>query len=291
MTRTATAAGKILLRVVLAGMLTVVVGVLVATVLLPRAVGGQALVVLSGSMTPEIPVGSVVVVRPVDPMMLEPGDVVTYIRPDPASGERQLVTHRILKVRDTDPQSFVLKGDANSGRDSEPVSAPNIQGEVWYHVPHVGTVKNSLTGGLSGSGATALGVLGLTLYALGQARGAHRDRNRKQASPDGSRQLVRSHRVLVVAEVPTAPLGLVPPGELTRTWNGVVLNEEAEACLVLLAPDPGDLSATLETLESADARDVRVLHAPTALEIIVDPAGARATEQTSLTGARSGGEA
>ena len=36
-------------------------------IILPRATQGFAMTVLTGSMTPEIPVGSVVLVRPVDP--------------------------------------------------------------------------------------------------------------------------------------------------------------------------------------------------------------------------------
>ncbi|MGN6129547.1 MAG: hypothetical protein ACTHOK_04325, partial [Nocardioidaceae bacterium] len=55
-------AGLVLLAFALA-----VGATLVVLVVIPRATHGSALTVLTGSMTPEIPVGSVVVVRPVDP--------------------------------------------------------------------------------------------------------------------------------------------------------------------------------------------------------------------------------
>jgi signal peptidase I len=46
---------------------------------LPRATSGFAMTVLTGSMSPEIPVGSVVLVRPVDAETLHVGDVATYL--------------------------------------------------------------------------------------------------------------------------------------------------------------------------------------------------------------------
>ena len=62
------------LRFVLLAFAVVVVAALVVTTVLPRATHGSALTVLTGSMTPAIPVGSEVVVRPVDPRTLQPGD-------------------------------------------------------------------------------------------------------------------------------------------------------------------------------------------------------------------------
>jgi signal peptidase len=53
-------------KVALGLLLAVIVGALAVLTVVPRAVHGSALTVLTGSMTPTIPVGSVVVVRPVD---------------------------------------------------------------------------------------------------------------------------------------------------------------------------------------------------------------------------------
>ena len=50
----------------------------------------MALTVLTGSMTPEIPVGSVVIDRPVDPGMLKVGDVATYQK---VPGVDEYITH------------------------------------------------------------------------------------------------------------------------------------------------------------------------------------------------------
>ncbi len=57
-----------------------VLALVVLTVLLPALVGGRALTVRSGSMTPTLPVGSLIVDRPVDVPDVHLGDVVTYER-------------------------------------------------------------------------------------------------------------------------------------------------------------------------------------------------------------------
>lgn len=138
---------------------------------IPRFTDGQAMTVLSGSMTPAIPVGSIVVVRPVDPSTLQVGDVATYqVKPDRAV----YVTHRIARIDHVDGQTaFTFKGDANRGPDTKPVVAGQIRGKVWFHVPYLGTIRDDLKTrtGLS----IGLGVL-LGSYAVTQLIGGLRER-------------------------------------------------------------------------------------------------------------------
>ena len=47
--------------------LLVMLSAVVVLVVLPKVIGGQALTVETGSMTPTLPVGSIVVERPADP--------------------------------------------------------------------------------------------------------------------------------------------------------------------------------------------------------------------------------
>src|SRR3569833_203769 len=65
-------------RIVLLAFMLLVAAAITVVIVLPRASNGAALTVLTGSMTPTIPVGSVVIVRPVDPQTLEVGDIATY---------------------------------------------------------------------------------------------------------------------------------------------------------------------------------------------------------------------
>src|SRR4051812_16967761 len=104
--------------------LAAVVAALGVVMVLPRATHGAAMTVLTGSMTPTIPVGSIVVVQPVDPRTLKVGDVATY-QPEP--GKPTFITHRIVKIKtDKGVTAYTFKGDANPAADIFPVTAKQI---------------------------------------------------------------------------------------------------------------------------------------------------------------------
>ena len=92
----------------------------------PVAAGGSALTVLSPSMTPTFPVGTLVVIRPRPVERIRIGDVVSFTDRDPGTGSTRTVTHRVVGV-DPGPQ-FRTKGDANEAQDPEPVQATEVRG-------------------------------------------------------------------------------------------------------------------------------------------------------------------
>lgn len=87
-----------------------------------------AYVVLSGSMEPEIPTGSVVVV---DGRKKEwnPGDVITYRRGN------MVVTHRIVEKSE---EGYCTKGDANTEEDAGIVLEKQVIGNVIVALPWLG---------------------------------------------------------------------------------------------------------------------------------------------------------
>src|SRR4051812_26579357 len=122
-------------RVLLVALLALLSFAIAVLLVLPRATHGVALTVLTGSMTPLIPVGSVVVDRPVDPGTLHIGDIATYQK---TPGKAEYITHRIIAIDPSKtPTLFTFKGDANRGPDVQPVPATAIRGKVWFHVPHL----------------------------------------------------------------------------------------------------------------------------------------------------------
>ncbi len=88
-------------------------------------------VVVSGSMAPTMPVGSLILERAVPAEQIGVGDVVTVPRPD-VNG---LVTHRVVSVEPLhdDIVSLVLKGDANTSEDP----SPYLVRDVGLHVATV----------------------------------------------------------------------------------------------------------------------------------------------------------
>lgn len=118
----------------LIGIIIAVLAVLAILLLGPRVMGYQGFAVLSGSMEPGIPVGSIVFSKEVDPATLEVGDVITY-----QLGSDTLVTHRITQI-DEENQQVVTKGDANDSEDGSPVAYSQIAGRMDIHIPYLGYI-------------------------------------------------------------------------------------------------------------------------------------------------------
>ena len=121
------------------------VSALVVAVLLPLAtflmavwlLGWQLQVVLSGSMAPTYPVGSLLVVGQIDASEVEPGMAVAFI--DPLSPDR-IVTHRVIGPAPGETLQFRTQGDANAMPDAAPVPARLIRGRVLWSIPGLGDV-------------------------------------------------------------------------------------------------------------------------------------------------------
>jgi signal peptidase I len=96
--------------------------------------GAKLLSVQSGSMTPALHKGDLVVVRPVPKGQLAIGDVVTFINP---ANSRQTITHRVVVLPADKPGTIVTKGDANAAPD-KPVPIKAVLGKVTRHAPLAG---------------------------------------------------------------------------------------------------------------------------------------------------------
>ena len=94
----------------------------------------QFLTVLSGSMSPQIKAGDMVVVaKGVEARDIEKGDIISY-----AQGENY-VTHRVTGVvKENNEISFRTKGDANDGEDAGTVASSGLVGKVIFTIPAAG---------------------------------------------------------------------------------------------------------------------------------------------------------
>jgi len=167
--------------------LLVVVAAVAVLVVVPRAIGGTTLTVLTGSMVPTFEPGDVIAVRTVaDPATeVQVGDVVTF---QPESGDPTLVTHRVVAKRmSASGTTFVTRGDAN-GADDDPIEPAQIQAVAVYSVPWVGHV--SLWLGERKGLAVALVAGALLVYAavmvLRPERRPRDDERAQDAAPSSS---------------------------------------------------------------------------------------------------------
>ena len=106
----------------------------------PKLMGMEAYSVISGSMEPEIPIGSLVLVRKCSAEELQVNDVAAFI-----SGNT-IVTHRVVEI-DAEKRELITKGDANNSVDFRPVPFADVIGRVEKHIPVLGAAEQFLTNG------------------------------------------------------------------------------------------------------------------------------------------------
>jgi len=138
-------------------------GTLLAAVA-PQLAGFRSFTVRSGSMTPAIETGDVVVTKPISPLAARVGDVVTFVDPE---GTGRLFSHRVQSVRPVgDSVAFVTRGDANTSVERWRVPADGSVGRVAYRIPKIGYGLSWIDGGPARLALIAIPALLLLWAAL-----------------------------------------------------------------------------------------------------------------------------
>ncbi|TDF93896.1 signal peptidase I [Arthrobacter terricola] len=110
----------------------------------PRVLGYQTSTMLTGSMSPLINPGDVVVTVPVPVSELKIGDIITYHIP---VQDQRVETHRIVKldVNSQGTATVQTKGDANNGPDpwTATLATPTVDREI-FTIPHLGNAIRAL---------------------------------------------------------------------------------------------------------------------------------------------------
>ena len=143
----------------------ILVALAAALVIVPKAMGGMSLTVLTPSMKPHINPGDVVVTKGIqtsDARDLRIGDVITFL---PYPDDPMLVTHRIVaQTVGAKGYSFITQGDNNNIVDTwGPVNDFQIRGKVVYVIPKIGYVRQWL------GDSTQWFVVGAAVLLLGYA--------------------------------------------------------------------------------------------------------------------------
>lgn len=148
---------------VLGNILIIAVIVACLPLALPKAFGMEEYNVISGSMEPEISVGSIVYVKPAAFEELQQGDVVAY------NVGASVVTHRIQSINQEN-RSLITKGDANSSADFMPVSYDKVRGKVVYHFPLIGYLAAWISETAGKIAAGIVLVVGVLLSNIGEKK-------------------------------------------------------------------------------------------------------------------------
>ena len=153
-----------------AGLLALVLLLAAAVVVVPKMAGATPVTILTTSMEPTLPPGTLIVVKPMAARDVHVGDVMTYqIRP----GDPAVISHRVIAITHSSTGGFTLttKGDNNADADP-PVLPAQVRGIVWYSVPLLGYVNSALDQGQRLWVVPALGILLLAYAGYLVVRGA-----------------------------------------------------------------------------------------------------------------------
>lgn len=94
--------------------------------------------VISGSMEPNIPTGSLVYVdKNADSSDIEKGDVIAF-----SLGDGNICTHRVV---DNEEKGFITKGDANADPDGFIVAYDKYIGKTVFSIPFLGSLLLSIS--------------------------------------------------------------------------------------------------------------------------------------------------
>ena len=139
--------------------------ILCVPVTLPKLIGYEVYTVVSGSMEPAIPTGSLVMIKGVDAQEVQAEDVIAfYGGPD----SHAIITHRVVENRVVMGE-FITKGDANAENDMNPVKYDALIGKVAFSLPVFGAVAQMLTSGEGKIVAALVIVVSLLLHVLAGA--------------------------------------------------------------------------------------------------------------------------
>ncbi len=140
----------------------VVVIALVCAFIVPQLFGIVPEVVMSASMSPQVPAGRVAYIdENVGAGEMRVGDMAVY-----HPSESRQVLHRIAAI---DGDSYTFKGDANAECDASPVDASQITGRYMFHVPEIGYAYSFFDENRVVV-IVAIVVLNLLVYAVSERR-------------------------------------------------------------------------------------------------------------------------
>jgi len=134
------------------------------------AVGITPYVVLSGSMEPKVPTGSLCFINEhVKYESIKTGDVIAFKMSDGT-----LVTHRAV---DKTEEGIITKGDANDANDLVVTTASNYVGKNIGSIPFAGYVVKTIQ---TTKGKIILGTFVVVLFVLGFLMGDSKQKDNKE---------------------------------------------------------------------------------------------------------------
>lgn len=142
--------------------LLIIVIVLCVPLTVPRLFGYEVYTVISGSMEPAIPTGSLVYTKSIAPEDVKKDDVIAFYS---STDNGAIITHRVVKNQVVEGK-FVTKGDANAKEDAMPTEYSNLLGKVELSVPFMGQILAAVASAPGKIAAVSLIILSVLLHGV-----------------------------------------------------------------------------------------------------------------------------
>ncbi len=115
----------------------------------PNVLGYSVMKIVSGSMEPQIPTNSYILVKKCKPNQLQKGDVISFYSEDPVIYGLPN-THRIVEkiTSENGEVSFTTKGDANAVQDTLPAKEERVIGRYVGNIAWLTSFSNALSGNM-----------------------------------------------------------------------------------------------------------------------------------------------
>ncbi|CAB4339626.1 unannotated protein [freshwater metagenome] len=119
-------------------------GTIIVMAIVGLFIGQRPFTVLTGSMSPTIAAGDVVVVKKISPLDAQVGNIVSFTDP---GGTGEMITHRVRSIRSRGATvDFQTRGDANNVSERWTVARSGAVGLVTERIPAVGNAFVYLSG-------------------------------------------------------------------------------------------------------------------------------------------------
>lgn len=143
----------------LAYIFIIIIIISVLPFVITKPLGYELYGIISDSMEPEIPTGSVIYVKKTNPEEVQKDDIITFTV---SADNQNVATHRVV-LNDIENQEFYTKGDNNEEMDTNTVSYSNLLGTVSLCIPYLGYFYKIL---VSFYGMMLCGILLITSIVL-----------------------------------------------------------------------------------------------------------------------------
>jgi signal peptidase len=126
-------AGKLIKKVIIALIVLASLSPVFVCPFIALFIHGYVSIIMTGSMNPTIPVGSIVIIKKVNPEDVDVGDIIAF------KGSESTILHRVIdKVVEEETFYFRTKGDANDVPDPWIVKPEDIRGALMFTIPYYG---------------------------------------------------------------------------------------------------------------------------------------------------------